>query len=101
MKTGVCFAVPVASLLLPSDRIRVWESLFADMATPTFEIIHSQDFARCVCGSAIWGGGYAALHCRLEFLLWHGLVAGARYLTPFKTVWDPKDEDEGTLVCGR
>ncbi len=24
-----------------------------------------------------------------------------RYLTPFKTVWDPKDLNEGTLVCGR
>ena len=25
----------------------------------------------------------------------------ARYLTPFKAVWDPKDERECTVICGR
>ncbi len=25
----------------------------------------------------------------------------ARYLTTFKAVWDPKDDTETTLVCGR
>jgi hypothetical protein len=30
-----------------------------------------------------------------------GLCVHGRYLTPFKTVWDPKDLNEGTLVCGR
>jgi hypothetical protein len=72
-----CFSRLMDGMRVLADRIRVWESLFADMSTPTFEIIHSQDFARWAVVRDVVTGLWSRLVVRdVVTVCGHGLWSG-------------------------